>query len=69
MRMESIENEIVFFCFPLLQRFGKNKDSWMTRIFLCLGHNRHRDRGDKLTKERREFSDKPEVNFLQRVPR
>lgn len=73
MRMESIGNEMrfFFFCFLLLQRFGKNKDSWTTRIFffVCLGHNRHRDRGDKLTKERREFSDKPEVNFLQRVPR
>ena len=59
-----------FFFFLCYRDFGKNKeDSWTTRIFLCPGHNRHRDRGDKLTKERREFSDKPQVNFLQRVPR
>lgn len=38
-----------------------------TRV--CLGHSRHKYKGDKQTKELREFSDKPEVNFLQRVPR
>lgn len=59
----------VFFCYRDLERIRIRGRHAFFFFFVCLGHNRHRDRGDKLTKERREFSDKPEVNFLQRVPR